>query len=161
MKKCITCGVIKPIGAFYRHSQMADGHLNKCKPCVVAYANSYREKHLERIQKYDRDRAGLPKRRQLRKENYRRRTATKAGRKREWQKKEEWRRRNKVKRAAHAITSNAVRTGRLIKQPCIRCGSRRNIHAHHEDYFKPLEVMWLCRTCHGKRHRELNEKARK
>ena len=33
-KICRQCHLPKPIGDFYVHVQMADGHLNKCKDCV-------------------------------------------------------------------------------------------------------------------------------
>ena len=32
------------------------------------------------------------------------------------------------------------------------CGTTTNIHAHHDDYSKPLDVRWLCNFHHGKHH---------
>lgn len=63
-----------------------------------------------------------------------------------------WQSRNLEKRAAHILVGNAVRSGKLRRQPCAACNAI-NTQAHHEDYSRPLDVIWLCAECHMRRHR--------
>lgn len=51
----------------------------------------------------------------------------------------------------------AVKMGRIKKLPCDECGDNKS-EAHHPDYSKPLEVIWLCRKHHAEKHRKLNLK---
>jgi hypothetical protein len=59
---------------------------------------------------------------------------------------------------AYALVRKHFRPkGRVhLRHRCKYCGSSRNVDAHHEDYDKPLEVTWLCRSCHAKLHSILN-----
>jgi len=50
-----------------------------------------------------------------------------------------------------SYSANAVKDGRLIKKPCEDCGSPDS-QMHHLDYTKPLDVAWLCRPHHMRRH---------
>lgn len=67
-----------------------------------------------------------------------------------------WQVANPEKRRAHKKVECALLSGKLVRQPCERCGTTVPVHAHHDDYSKPLEVMWLCQTHHKERHRELD-----
>ena len=53
---------------------------------------------------------------------------------------------------ARNILYSALRSGKIQRQPCEVCGDQ-NGHAHHEDYSKPLDVIWLCPKHHKERHR--------
>ena len=51
----------------------------------------------------------------------------------------------------------AVKKGLLTRPKfCSVCGREVFVEAHHEDYNKPLEVIWVCKSCHENIH-HLNE----
>jgi hypothetical protein len=56
------------------------------------------------------------------------------------------------------MLSKALQRGTITKPNCCeRCSAEleaREIHGHHHDYSKPLEVEWLCRSCHVEEHRK-------
>ena len=137
-KKCFKCETVKPFTEFYKHPAMGDGHLNKCKVCTKNDANKHRAENLEKIRAYDRERGKIPERIK---------TNTEINR--------AWRAEDKRRTAAHNAVARAIRNGSLFRLPCIRCKAEKSI-AHHEDYDKPLEVMWLCQPCHKQRHKELD-----
>lgn len=59
------------------------------------------------------------------------------------------------KERAHHAVDWALRTGRLVRpDTCEGCGAECRPEGHHEDYAKPLDVVWLCVTCHANTHRE-------
>lgn len=53
-------------------------------------------------------------------------------------------------RARNTVLS-ALKNGLLIKGKCAVCGDAK-AEAHHEDYKKPLDVIWLCRKHHLEAH---------
>ena len=56
---------------------------------------------------------------------------------------------------AQTFLRNAVRLGKIVKEPCEICNDIKS-HGHHEDYNKPLEVHWLC----DKHHKEVHKNAK-
>jgi len=57
---------------------------------------------------------------------------------------------------AHKMVMYAVKLG-LLTRPleCELCQGKIKIEGHHDDYTKPLEVRWLCKSCHWKADRKL------
>lgn len=48
----------------------------------------------------------------------------------------------KLKANARSYASAYVKRGTLKKNPCQKCGCKK-AEKHHEDYSKPLDVIWL------------------
>lgn len=129
-KPCFACKQVKPINDFYRHSGMADGHLNKCKDCVRA-AERHRRATNPAVQEYDRFRAKLPHRRDNAKRVLKR-----------------WIENNPEKYVARYTFTNAVRDGRAErKSECEQCGSTKNVCGVQSDIREPLQVRWICARC--------------
>ena len=148
MKKCKKCGETKGRGEFYRHAKMADGLLSKCKACTKRDVRENRARKIEYYREYDRARANLPHRVAARKAY----SQTPEGRAAASRASRANAERDPIKRAARVATGNAIRDGRLIREPCEVCGEV-DAQAHHDDYSKPLDVRWLCTTHHAEWHK--------
>lgn len=142
MKTCFKCNVQKPLTEFYKHPAMADGHVNKCKQCNKNDISKHRLENIDRIREYDRKRGKNAERMKV------------AG-----EISAAWRKADKRRTKCHNAVSRAIKNGELVRKPCIKCNDVKSL-AHHEDYDKPLDVVWLCQSCHKKRHIEikLNQK---
>lgn len=130
-KVCFKCGRRRLLKFFYRHPNMADGHLGKCVDCTKEDVGSNYVKTRAARSAYEARRARNPERKA---KQARYNQATRA--------------RNPEKYKARNAVSNALRSGKLIKQPCHVCGSKIGVQAHHVDYSRPLDVLWECFKCH-------------
>lgn len=133
-KTCFVCGKALPIDDFYRHPMMADGHLGKCKECCKKQAHGYRRARLDHWREYDRNRFQTPERKAAAYETTKK-----------------LRQLYPEKNRARYLVGKALKKGELQRQPCAICGATK-VEAHHRDYSKPLDVVWLCRSCHFKIH---------
>jgi len=150
MKECFKCHNFLPLTDFYKHSQMADGHVNKCKACNKMDVANNRSARLEYYQEYDRKRGNLEHRVKARQEY----SKTDAGIEAHNRAKRKYTERNPERKRITSMVNNAVRDGKLIKpESCSECGSTGRIEGHHDDYNFPLDARWLCSKCHRHHHK--------
>jgi len=134
-KSCFKCGETKPLSAFYKHKQMKDGHVNKCVVCNKKDVLENRLKHIDRIRAYDRARGNRQGSQYVR----------------------EYRDKYPNKYKAVTMVNNAVRDGKLHPELCVVCGTDSCVVAHHNDYLKPLNVVWMCQAHHKQWHAKNGE----
>ena len=147
---CIKCNKEQPDSEYYRSTIRANG-TGECKSCTRARVIANREAKIDYYREFDRKRANLPHRVQARKKY----AQTEQGQKSLARGKAAYYYRYPNRSAARSAVTNAVRDGRLIKpDTCESCNNKCNPHGHHCDYNKPLDVMWLCVSCHNKWHKE-------
>lgn len=132
-KRCSRCARVLPIGMYANDISRRSGKSNACRECEA-------ERHKRRDPQRNKPRV-------LDTAYYERKRRADAARRKRPDHNERMRARNTVGRA--------VRNGR-IKRPetCEHCGGApRRIEAHHRDYSKPLDVIWLCTSCHSAEHK--------
>ena len=55
------------------------------------------------------------------------------------------------KKNARTLLNYHLKQGKVVKPKCCeKCKKRKPLQAHHCDYTKPLDVLWVCNLCHSK-----------
>jgi hypothetical protein len=113
-------------------------HYQKHREKIDIKNKEYREKNPEKIKEYYK--------RTKEKESYKK-----------WRRSyEKARQRYKtVEQKARKLVHYAVKNG-TIQRPenCSRCQKECKPEGHHPDYSKPLDVVWLCKSCHVEEHKD-------
>jgi hypothetical protein len=126
---CKKCTGELPASDFYKNDL-------SCKTCRKALVRANRAKNINYYREYDRARGNRQPPNYLK----------------------EYRDRYPNKYRAHNMVNNSIRDGKLFSEPC-HCGVQDGVHAHHDDYAKPLNVRWLCPAHHKQWHDQNGEAA--
>ncbi len=143
MKICTKCKKSQEESNFYKNRTNIDGLAVHCKECREAYKKKYRQENKEKISKYFKE---YNKHKGY---NTIKKTPQQIEKRKEYIKR--YKSKNPEKIKAHKTVECALKAGRLTKKPCVICGDK-NTEAHHDDYSKHLDVVWLCRKHHSGLH---------
>lgn len=147
MKKCLKCKCEYQIGFFYKVGKYYNSY---CKKCLVKenYKNVFKRFGTNNLRK-------TPYAKHLREVDKK----WQAKRRKEnpvWKSEDskEYNKNNPEKAIAYKEFHSAIRKGILKKEKCRDC-ERIDVHGHHPDYLKPLEVIWLCPIHHKLEHQKI------
>lgn len=167
MRTCTKCGESKDESLFYKHAQYKDGLRPDCKECTSAsqgrrYAELRKDpewmaKEAERKKKRLSDPAVMAKELDCKRASAKRIRAEGRGYQYPPEKRavslRNYNERNRDKIKARRAVNNAIKTGRLLRQPCF-CGKPGE--AHHPDYSDHFRIVWLCRDHHADEHSRIH-----
>lgn len=136
MKRCTDCHKMKPLSEFHIRRRNPDGHTERCKICNRAAAARWLRAHPKHAADSRKAYAVAHRER-----------CNAAARK--------WKKLNPKKRAVQAAFYKAQRSGDLVfdEPRCtIRTCRSKKVEAHHSDYSKPYDVIFLCNRHHKAWH---------
>ncbi len=71
-----------------------------------------------------------------------------------------YRKEHPLEERARRTKQYEIKSGKCERpEKCSLCNKIGKICGHHSDYSKPLDVVWLCGSCHRKLHYELKLKS--
>lgn len=129
-KKCAGCGRVLKIDGFGYKDKKKGIRQSICRECFSAYNRKRYQENKEKIRERVKSHRDNHPELEL---DTRLKSCAK----------------NPSKKNAYMAVDAALRSGVLEKpEKCSGCGSRGRLSAHHYDYSKPLDVIWVCRKCH-------------
>ncbi|MEA0049763.1 hypothetical protein [Escherichia coli] len=167
-KQCSKCGALLPLSCFYKNKSTKDGYACWCSDCYKHHYQHNKDKIIEQHKEYvDKNKEQVKECKHKNYENNKDKikerikcySQTDNGKEVHKRSNDKWIRKNIKKHNAHIEVYKAIRSGVLSPGPCEVCGRSERVHAHHCDYDKPLDVMWLCPICHRAWHNEHGEGA--
>lgn len=145
-KICRKCFLFFIYELFPKENRNKDGKAAICKKCDLERSSNWaknkgKEKRAVSVKRYQQSEKG--------RESFNRanRKATK-----------KWVEANRFKVKCHVLFRNYLKLNKLERpKKCSKCGVFAKIEAHHCDYLKPLDVIWLCKKCHYDWHKNNGE----
>lgn len=149
-KECPKCGEIKNTSEFDKHPNNKDGLQGSCKKCLQITRKKRDQRNKLNPDYVSKERARW--RESKNKAEIKPKLTLEQIRIRD-----DRHGKNIKKIRAKEKVYKATQRGILTKQPCSICNSTEDVQAHHWDYDKPLDVIWLCRRHHAEAHIKLRE----
>ena len=153
-KICTKCDSLRPLKSFHKDRRTRDGRRSACRECVKGYDIPYRVTNRDRLNaqsaaRYvaNRDRALARGRAYYAATKEHRRVIAAA----------RYAAHPERTKARQAVRT-AINAGRMQREPCEVCAAGP-AEAHHDDYGKPLDIRWLCRSCHTAHHKHKEKNA--
>jgi len=135
-EKYIRCNDCKKFKLKKEYYNLKSGHY-RCKKCC----------HIRRLQQYD-----LTQKQAI---EYTKKWAIKNKKRiKEYERNRSKMQDNSIEMQCRHKVAIALRSNKIRKKRCNVCG-KLIVEAHHEDYSKPLKVIWLCHTHHMELHRKM------
>jgi hypothetical protein len=151
MLYCNKCKIEKPESSFYPYRP------TRCKDCSKKATNDWNSRNIKKVKQSQKEwrRNNTNKRREYYQKWY-----AKNGRKRSIHSRESmkrWIHDHPEVHRCHQAVYEAINRGELTRpSKCCICQTAGKIHGHHDDYEKPLTVVWLCPSCHKRVHKNVN-----
>lgn len=145
-KKCCDCHEWLSVDNFDTYNKNGKTYYqSKCKPCRKIYNTSKEVREKNKIQQ--------EKNKEKYKETAKRYNQSKRGREVRRKASKKYWDANSKKNSARKKVRTALRNGSMVRpNKCSMCGKQCKPEAHHEDYNKPLDIIWVCKSCHTNIH---------